>query len=999
MTLRSGHAHAPPARVATPNRPDPQLFVEQHHPQPGPPRPLLGKLRRVARAMFDRSSWPRLRFLLYAIALAAVIGLGMWGFHRLRLSSDDYRLSWWQSMYDSVKLLALDWGPAAGVGRGYEPNWQLIVALGLAVLLIARAAWALVGARVRAWVTGHWLRDHVIICGAGVHGTALARELANDCDVVIIDVDPQASGLREQAGVHEWRVSGDATQAPVLEAAGVAKAAWVVAITGNDVVNSQIVATVAALGALKQRNKELLLLVQVEDPSLARFLEEGIEEEIEQELDDGGEADGAQTPATSPSQPSVVSFSTNAIAADWLLDHLGSEQQEIETMEQPHVILAGDHPLIDAVILAAIRRWRAKVLHELAASERPGLALVGGSVVPPLRISVYGPEAVRRVDRVEHRMLPEAQVLQLEAKDTIAGETTVEDDEWLRQRRGADQAITACWEEFEGITLTLGMARALEAQVPLTRVTALLTSQLDEHIKMHTANVEVHQLATLGCSRQAMGRISKHERLIDALERLGLEKSQAWKQANDALEDGHQPVIRTDSVWRVTPSELALVQPLVDPVPVSALVRARLAVDLNSAEVLHMAANRLAPALAAPGRAEGLSAFAAWCEFVRCARSQRDKDREVVRRELPRSTGHEIPDEILRLALASLGERSAVDARSVTANPLLGARKVLILAGGAKEMAPHTVRAMSEILRRALSGFDGVLLSGGTPVGLPGVVGRLAGELDLRAVGYLPKGRPHGEGYADFRETPGSTEFTVLEPLAMWADIFAAGLDTGSVKFVACPGGPLTNAEVLLARALGAPVAWLDPSAELSLPLEDVLPLGAEGILELPADAMTVRAFLHRTRAPDDVRERIARLIHSQYRIAQGRANRKAADDPALEPWDRLTPSLKQSDFAQADDIPNKLGLVGKRLAEGGGPLDLTEEQVELLAEVEHGRYNVERLTAGWRRGDRHIRRMISPHLKPWVDLSDDVQEYDREAVRNIGLALEDTGWGVADID
>ena len=42
---------------------------------------------------------------------------------------------------------------------------------------------------------------------------------------------------------------------------------------------------------------------------------------------------------------------------------------------------------------------------------------------------------------------------------------------------------------------------------------------------------------------------------------------------------------------------------------------------------------------------------------------------------------------------------------------------------------------------------------------------------------------------------------------------------------------------------------------------------------------------------------------------------------------------------------------------------------------------------------------MISPHLKPWVDLSDDVQEYDREAVRNIGLALEDTGWGVADID
>ena len=64
--------------------------------------------------------------------------------------------------------------------------------------------------------------------------------------------------------------------------------------------------------------------------------------------------------------------------------------------------------------------------------------------------------------------------------------------------------------------------------------------------------------------------------------------------------------------------------------------------------------------------------------------------------------------------------------------------------------------------------------------------------------------------------------------------------------------------------------------------------------------------------------------------------NRKTADDPALANWDRLPAALKQSDFAQVDDIPNKVAIVGKRLLKGGRSLVLTEEQIERLAEVEH---------------------------------------------------------------
>ena len=453
----------------TAEQPSHQVFAESRGPQLGPPRPILGRLRRVFQSggPLHRSPSKRVRVFAYAIAVAAVIGLGTWGFHRQALSP---RLDWLQSSYHGLKLLTLDWGPAAGPGRGDRPNWQLMIALVLAAVLIARAVWALLGARIRRWITGHWLRDHVIICGAGVHGTALARNLSQDCDIVIVDLDSHAAGLQDEVGAHEWRVLGDATQARILESAGVARAAWVVAITGNDLVNSQIVSTIATI---KQRKAELLLLVQVEDPSLARFLEE----ELEEELDD------ALNPSVPSSEPGVISFSANAIAADWLLDNMGQPPRAVESIERPHLILAGDHPLLDAIVLTALRRWRAKTLFDLEKSDRSGLVSAAESALPPLRISVYGPGALDRVERLERRWLPEAQVLQLEAKNTDPTETTVEADEWLRNRTGAHQAFSACWEELDSIILTLGMARAVGVGVPLARIAAMPESQLDEHIK------------------------------------------------------------------------------------------------------------------------------------------------------------------------------------------------------------------------------------------------------------------------------------------------------------------------------------------------------------------------------------------------------------------------------------------------------------------------------------------------------------------------------------
>jgi hypothetical protein len=132
--------------------------------------------------------------------------------------------------------------------------------------------------------------------------------------------------------------------------------------------------------------------------------------------------------------------------------------------------------------------------------------------------------------------------------------------------------------------------------------------------------------------------------------------------------------------------------------------------------------------------------------------------------------------------------------------------------------------------------------------------------------------------------------------------------------------------------------------------------------------------------------------------------DRKNPDDPAVAPYERLLPAFQQSVTAQAQDIANKLALLGKRTvgpsengARSGEPLYLEPAQVELLAEVEHGRYNHERLNAGWTLGPRQVNRLITPFLVPWSRLAEEYREWDREAVRAIEPALSAAGLGVTD--
>jgi hypothetical protein len=151
----------------------------------------------------------------------------------------------------------------------------------------------------------------------------------------------------------------------------------------------------------------------------------------------------------------------------------------------------------------------------------------------------------------------------------------------------------------------------------------------------------------------------------------------------------------------------------------------------------------------------------------------------------------------------------------------------------------------------------------------------------------------------------------------------------------------------------------------------------------------------------DETVERLARAVHDDYVRRANRSPSGAADDRSTLPWESLPESLKRSNRAQAADIPRKLAKVGCR-AVVASPGDLAEfvfreEQIEVLAQMEHDRWVAERAEDGWARGNpSDAVRLRSPYLVTWEEMSEEVRDLDRDAVRAIPRVLASAGLAVS---
>ena len=70
------------------------------------------------------------------------------------------------------------------------------------------------------------------------------------------------------------------------------------------------------------------------------------------------------------------------------------------------------------------------------------------------------------------------------------------------------------------------------------------------------------------------------------------------------------------------------------------------------------------------------------------------------------------------------------------------------------------------------------------------------------------------------------------------------------------------------------------------------------------------------------------------------------------------------------------------------------------MAAMEHGRWNVERLSAGWELGkERDPDNKISPYLRPWMELSEEVQGWDLKYVAGWPDDFKDVGLEVYELN
>jgi ppGpp synthetase/RelA/SpoT-type nucleotidyltranferase len=331
---------------------------------------------------------------------------------------------------------------------------------------------------------------------------------------------------------------------------------------------------------------------------------------------------------------------------------------------------------------------------------------------------------------------------------------------------------------------------------------------------------------------------------------------------------------------------------------------------------------------------------------------------------------------------------------------------VVIVAGGTDPRLAEQLAGFEPVLAETLAGFGGTVISGGTRQGVCGMVGAASEQAGgrLHSVGYLPAQLPDDAKpdarYDEVRRTDG-VGFSPLEPLQNWIDLVASGIGPAEVTVIGVNGGRIAATEYRIALALGARVGVIAGSGrEAARLLIDEQRAGTGQAIALPPDPHTVRAFAIRA-APsaldDPVRQAMGRELHRRYR--EGIVAEQAAD-PARADWDGLPADLQASNLAQADGIATQLGLLGYQVRPAAGAptaVELSDEEVKQLAEMEHGRWNAERLDAGWTWGQaRDPAAKTSPYLVPWTDLPEDIRDYDRGFVRGWPGLLARVGLEVA---
>jgi ppGpp synthetase/RelA/SpoT-type nucleotidyltranferase len=328
---------------------------------------------------------------------------------------------------------------------------------------------------------------------------------------------------------------------------------------------------------------------------------------------------------------------------------------------------------------------------------------------------------------------------------------------------------------------------------------------------------------------------------------------------------------------------------------------------------------------------------------------------------------------------------------------------VIIVAGSASTLTDNQVKIYKALLRKVLARANGTVISGGPTSGIPRLVGTvLAGKQRKQRlaglIGYVPDSLLHGLEAAqrqpyDLVGTAGS-EFSPWEPLQYWTDLLAGAIDPQDIFILGIGGGAISAFEFRLALALGATVGVIESSGgAASAILRDPDWRCHPRLLPLPEDRGSIWAFVNQSMESDKLTvkqvEAAAKAVHRHFREMK----RKSISDPSFQNWSELREDFKGSNRQQVIYMEEILKSQGFKVYKTKSPrfsqARFSPREIERMAEMEHGRWIVERLRAGWRYGPRKDeQKKISPYLVAWEDLPDHIKDYDREAVKNFREVL-----------
>lgn len=148
--------------------------------------------------------------------------------------------------------------------------------------------------------------------------------------------------------------------------------------------------------------------------------------------------------------------------------------------------------------------------------------------------------------------------------------------------------------------------------------------------------------------------------------------------------------------------------------------------------------------------------------------------------------------------------------------------------------------------------------------------------------------------------------------------------------------------------------------------------------------------------------ELLARAQHAQWLAARSPPRPGEAENPYGKPWEELNDAQREHNRRFADDLHDKLALIGATLVPeplpdlDGAAFAFSPDELERLSRHEHARWNASMLADGWRYGEpRDDGAKVHDQIKPWDELDEANREKDRAAVRELPRALALAGFAI----